>query len=48
MNFIEEVKAAIDGKWFRKPKYKRKKIHKTAEEICIEELYKPTYENRKV
>lgn len=37
MNFIEEVKAAVDGRWFRP---KRKKLYKTAEEICIEELNK--------
>ena len=38
-NFIEEVKAAVAGKWPKKKKTKPKKIYKTAEEICAEELY---------
>ncbi len=40
-SFIKEVKEAVGGVIFRKPKGK-KKAYKTAEEICEEEL------NRKV
>ena len=39
--FIEEVKAAVNGKWFRSSN-KNKKIPKTAEEVCLEELNNAT------
>jgi len=34
-NFLEEVKAAVSGRW-PKPKTKPRKIHKTPEEIWEE------------
>ena len=43
MSFIEEVKAAVDGRFFR-PR-KRKKVYKTTEEIIREELDKPEYKH---
>lgn len=38
-NFIREVKAAVSGRWPKRSK--PRKIYKTAEEICREELNKP-------
>ena len=43
MNFIEEVKAAVEGRWFRSPK-RKKTLKPTAEQICLEELNKPESE----
>ena len=41
--FLEEVKQAVEGKIFKSKKNKQKrKIYKTAEEICNEELYGKT------
>lgn len=39
-NFIKEVKAAVSGGWPKK-QTPRRKVYKTAEEICREELNKP-------
>lgn len=38
-SFIKEVKEAVGGVIFGKPK-RKKKVYKTAEEICEEELNK--------
>lgn len=39
-NFMEEVKAAVNGKWFRSKHKPKRKKRMTAWEICMDELHK--------